>query len=459
MRSLRLILLLVAATVAAASPASAFDLRAAIASAEPGATIRIPAGRYDGTITVDKPLTLLADGEVVIEGVGEGDVVRITAPDVTLRGLVIRRTGDSLDRENAGILATAPRTTIDDCTLEDVLFGVYFKNAPNSVLRNSRLGSKPLDVARRGDVVKIWYSDGTIVEGNTIRDGRDLVMWYSRDLVIRGNHISNCRYGVHFMFAGHATVEDNTLLDNSVGIFLMYGEGLKLNRNVIARNRGPSGYGLGLKDVDFVEINDNLLIDNRVGLHIDNSPSRMDVRHRYERNVFAYNDIALGLMPNDKNNDFVDNAFFDNVEQVSVFGSHHEPRDNQFTVDGRGNYWSDYRGYDLDGDGVGDVPYRAASLFENLVDRQPKLRLFLFSPATQAIELASRAFPIVKPNIRAIDTAPRMHPPRPAILAPAAGWSWSMASAALALLALGGWVLFAGVRPIGASAPKHKVRP
>lgn len=430
-------------------PATAFDLRQAIRDASPGQTLRIPAGRYDGTITIDKPLTLVADGDVTIEGVGEGDVLRITAPDVTLRGIHVHRTGDNLDRENAGILVAAPRATIENCTLDDVLFGIYLRRAPGSVVRNNRVGSKPLDIARRGDVIKVWYSDDSIIENNTIADGRDLVMWYSQGLVVRGNHVTNCRYGIHFMFAGNATVEDNRLVGNSVGIFLMYSEGLRLRRNVIARNRGPSGYGLGLKDVDRAEITDNLFVDNRVGMHLDNSPSRVDVRHRHQRNVFAYNDIALGLMPNDQQNDFVDNTFFDNVEQVSIIGGNHTPRENQFTVDGRGNYWSDYRGYDLDGDGVGDVPYRAASLFENLVDRQPKLRLFLFSPAQQAIELASRAFPTVKPRVRAVDTAPRMRPLGSDIVPPTSAWSWTMASLGTALLAAGAGVLAIGLRPIG----------
>lgn len=451
MRRATFILLLVLLT--APLRAADFDLHAAVRDAKPGQTLRIPAGRYDGTLTINKPLTLVADGQVVIEGVGEGDVIRVTAPDVTLRGLHVRRTGDNLDRENAGILARAPRATIENCVLEDVLFGIYLQRAPNSVVRNNRIGSKPLDIARRGDVVKVWYSDHSIIENNEIADGRDLVMWYSKGLVVRGNNVTNCRYGIHFMFAGNATVDDNRLIGNSVGIFLMYSEGLKLRRNVIARNRGPSGYGLGLKDVDFADITDNLIVDNRVGMHLDNSPSRIDVRHRHQRNVFAYNDIALGLMPNDQQNDFVDNTFFDNVEQISIIGGAHTARENQFTVDGRGNYWSDYRGYDLDGDGVGDVPHRAASLFENLVDRQPKLRLFLFSPAQQAIELASRAFPTVKPSIRAIDTAPRMKPLSSNIVPEPAGWSWTMASLGIGLLLAGSIVAAVGLRPIGGRSP------
>src|SRR5262249_36783567 len=75
-----------------------------------------------------------------------------------------------------------------------------------------------------------------------------------------------------------------------------------------------------------------------------------------------------------------------------------------------GNFWSDYSGFDANADGIGDVPYRAMSLFESLIDREPKLRLFLYSPAQQAIELASRAFPVMAPQAKITDTAPLMAP-------------------------------------------------
>jgi nitrous oxidase accessory protein len=304
-------------------------------------------------------------------------------------------------------------------------------------------GKLDLAIARRGDGIKLWNSDRAVIERNHVRDCRDLVMWYSKDLVVRRNKVERCRYGIHFMYAGQATVEANDLRDNSVGIFLMYGQGLKLNRNVVAHNRGPSGFGLGLKDVDGVEVHDNVFADNRVALHVDNSPSRDDLTHTYRRNVFAYNDVALGLMPSVRNNRFVENSFFDNVEQVAVFGGGNL-RGNAFTVEGVGNYWSDYRGYDANGDGVGDVTHKSQSLFENLMDREPRLRLFLFSPAQQAVELASRAFPVVKPQVRAIDTAPLMRPVHAqatALMAAPSGWSAGGLCAALGLLAAGACVV------------------
>lgn len=422
-----------------------FDLSRAIALTPEGGVLNVPAGVYPGPVVLNKPFTLIAEPGAVLDGRGDGDVVQITAPDVTLRGFIIRNTGDILDRENSGIVAAAPRATIEDNRLEDVLFGIYLKNSPGSTVRRNHITSKDLDLPRRGDCIRLWASDNSVVEDNVIADGRDLVMWYSQNLIVRRNTVTRCRYGIHFMYAGHATVEDNRLTDNSVGMFLMYTKDLVLRRNVMARNRGPSGFGLGIKDVDGADIRDNLMIDNRVGIHIDNSPSNVDLTHLFQGNILAYNDIGLGMLPNVTRNQFANNGFIDNVQQVAVFGGG-AFEGNSFTVDGRGNYWGDYRGFDVDGDGLGDVEHRVANVFENLMDRQPKLRLFLFSPAQQAIESAAKAFPVVQPKVRAIDTAPLMNPPRPASVAAVPQRSIALAIAGGLMLMVGVSVLYVGWR-------------
>lgn len=420
-----------------------FDLTAALADTPNGGTLSVPAGVYPGPIVLDRPVTLVGEQGAILDGGGTGDVVQITASDVALRGFVIRNTGDVLDRENSGVVSTAPRTTIEDNRLEDVLFGVYLKSSPGSIVRGNTITSKALELPRRGDCIRLWASDDGVVEDNVITKGRDVVMWYSENLTVRRNTVTDSRYGLHFMYAGDATVEDNRLLDNSVGVFLMYTKNLTLRRNVMARNRGPSGFGIGIKDVDGADIRDNLLIDNRVGIHIDNSPSNVDLTHRFEGNILAYNDIGLGFLPNVSRNEFTGNAFCDNVQQVAVFGGG-KFEGNSFTVDGRGNYWGDYRGFDLDGDGLGDLEHRVAGVFENLMDRQPKLRLFLFSPAQQAIESAAKAFPVVEPEVRAIDTAPLMNPPEPPSITPAARGSSRLAASAATMVLAGLAVLILG---------------
>ncbi|MHC4142377.1 MAG: NosD domain-containing protein, partial [Planctomycetota bacterium] len=291
--------------------------------------------------------------------------------------------------------------------------------------------------------IRIWQSHRTLIEDNVMRDSRDAVMWFSDGVHLRNNRITNGRYGLHFMYSDGNLIEDNHLEGNSVGAFLMYSKGLILRRNVFARNRGPSGFGVGLKDMDNTTAEDNLFLGNRIGLHLDASPSSVRVTDTYTRNIFAFNDIGIAFLPAVKRNRFHDNGFVDNLEQVAVLGGGRFSG-NDFTVDGRGNFWSDYRGYDLDGDGVGDLAYRSESLFENLMDREPKLRLFQFSPAQQAVEMAARAFPMVMPQPKLSDEAPLMTPVEAAIGPPPPVTPWPMTGLAAALWTGAGITLVGG---------------
>lgn len=392
------------------APLPGSDLQARIDAAEPGSVIELKPGIYLGDITIDKPLTLRGSGDTVIEGTGTGTVVTVLAPDVTLEGLVIRRSGDSLDREHAGISVKAPRVRVIDNRLEDVLFGVFLYQSPDSIIRGNTVVSKDLYIARRGDAIRMWESHRTVVEGNVVDGARDVVLWFCDDAVIRDNLIKNGRYGLHFMYSDRALVEDNALIDNSVGSFLMYSKDLVLRRNLISGNNGPSGYGVGLKDMDGSRLEGNLLVGNRAGVFLDNSPQSVGIEQTFEGNLFAYNQIGVLFLPSVKGNVFWGNAFVDNTVQVAVQGGGRFAG-NVWTRNGVGNYWSDYAGYDADEDGFGDVPYRLDDLYDHLLDRNPELMLFAETPASRALDLAARAFPVIKPRPKVQDDRPLITPP------------------------------------------------
>lgn len=438
-----LALAVLAPGAAGAGAAPCFDLHEAIRAASPGQVVTVPPGTYRGPFVIDRPLILDGGGQAVLDGGGEGDVLRITAPGVTVRGFAIRRTGISLDRENAAVVVVAPRARIEDNVLEDALFGIYLKGAEDSVVRGNLVTGMDLPVQRRGDGIRVWQSHRSLIEDNVVSGSRDAVIWFSEEVRLHRNRVTNGRYGLHFMYCDRNVLEENVLEFNSVGAFLMYSKGLVLRANVLASNRGPSGYGVGLKDMDSTDARDNVFVGNRVGLHLDGSPGSTHVHDVYARNVFAFNDIGVAFMPAVKRNGFTENAFVENLEQVAVLGGG-DFSGNEFAVGGRGNFWSDYRGWDGDGDGIGDLPYRAESLFESLMDREPRLRLFLFSPAQQAIEMAATAFPVVRPRPKIADERPLMRPgglPRPG----RAGRSpWPMAGLGAALLLVPALSLAAG---------------
>jgi nitrous oxidase accessory protein len=363
--------------------------------------------------------------------------VEILSPDVTLRGFTVRNTGIDLDKENAAIRVLAARAVLEDNVLEDILFGIDLREAPGSVVRGNRIGGKALDIARRGDGLRLWRSDGVLIEGNTLHSGRDAILWYSNGVVVRGNRSERCRYGLHLMFSDGVVIEDNELTENSVGIYLMYSAGVELRRNRLLRNRGPSGYGIGLKETDRFTVADNLILGNRVGVYIDGSPFTAAKPGEFFRNTVAYNDIGFTFLPSARGNELTENNFIDNIDQVSVAGRGGLEA-NRFWRGDVGNYWSDYTGYDENGDGIGDFVHESQTLFENMMDREPSLRLFLFSPAQQAIEFVGRALPAVRPEAKFTDEVPLMRP-APMAIAPGerGGFRAGLLASAAALTGLG----------------------
>jgi len=412
-----------------------FDLRSALNAAQPGDVIEIPPGVYRGNFIINKPLTLIGVDWPILDSNNQGHVIEVrNASNVTIRGLVIRNSGARLDKEHAGIAVDkSPRLTIENNRLENTLFGIYIKESPHSRIVDNVIGAKDLEVPARGDGIRVWYSNNTQVIGNRVNRGRDVVLWYNNGSTIRDNIITNGRYGLHFMYCDDNLVENNRIEGNSVGAFLMYSRRLTLRHNIFANNRGPSGYGIGLKDMDGVEATDNLFSSNRVGMYFDNSPWSVDISQHFTRNAFMGNDVGLLFTPAVKRNHFSRNSFIDNLEQVGVTGSGTFDG-NGFTVNGVGNFWSDYTGYDVDGNGLGDLPYVAQSLFENMMDQTPALRLFQLGPAQQAVDLAARAFPIFQPPPKFRDEVPLMAPVMPVVPLPVQSSRWPMLAFAGVLL-------------------------
>ncbi len=416
-----LLLLLFTGQSAAQSEAGE-DLQSLIDAAAPGSVVEVPPGVYAGPVVVDKAVHLRGltgpNGErPIIDGGGVGTVVTITADRAVLEGFVVRNGGNVIDHEDSGVTVDkAEDVVVAHNWLEDVLYGVRGIEANRLVLQDNYITGKDLDIARRGDGIRLWQSENCLVENNVVEGVRDAIFWFSDGTTVRGNVFRHNRYGIHMMYTDGMTIQDNVASQNSVGVYLMYSINVLIEGNTFRHNRGPSGYGLALKDMDAVTVRENYFFENRVGLFFDNSPSRVDIEQEITRNVLAYNDIGVLMMPAVVRNHFRDNTFLDNLEQVGLKGGGSRQGDALGANTWDGNFWSDYVGYDADGDGRGDLPYVSESLFENLIDRYPSLRLLRFSPVEQAIETAARAFPVIKPKPKLTDAAPLMTPVLPAVL-------------------------------------------
>lgn len=98
------------------------DLVQAIRDAKPGDTLKVPAGRYTGNFELTKNLTLVAMGQVVLDGLHAGSVVRISAPGlVRLSGFTL--VGGNAPEAGGGVSQLSGELELSDCV-------VRFNKAP-----------------------------------------------------------------------------------------------------------------------------------------------------------------------------------------------------------------------------------------------------------------------------------------------------------------------------------------
>ncbi len=422
------------ASLVVSSQGPYITIHAALAAAHAGDEIVVQGGVYRGALIVDKPVKLTGVNYPMIDGEGRGTVVTLSAEGAELRGFEVRGSGLEYDNDHSGIMVTAPRVVVENNRLRDVLFGVVVFQAADSIVRGNDIsGKSELDVGVKGDGIRLWYSPRTQVVENHVHESRDVVIWYSAETLVRDNLIEHGRYGLHLMYCNDSIIERNRILSNSVGIYSMFSNDIVVRENLIRGQRGPSGYALGFKDTDNLEAANNVLVDNRAGVYLDGTPFSPQGFSHFHDNVLAFNDVGVIALPAVRGNIFAGNSFWENVEQVAVQGGG-LLGSNQW----RGNFWSDYAGFDANGDGAGDMPYRAERFFENMIDREPYLRALLYSPAAQALEFAATSFPIVKPQPKFTDPTPRVDPISiPLSAASASRDSGPMAVGAMGLLALG----------------------
>lgn len=390
-----------AATRVSVSPARP-TLQEQIDAAAPGSVV-IVRGRRNGGVIIRKPMHLTGEPGAVIDAGGQGSVVRIEAAGVAVSGLTLRGSGIDVNTEDAGVFVGARGAVLEDLVLEDVLFGLNLKAAHGAVMRRITIRGKDLPLSRRGDGLRLWYSDAVVMTGLKLDRVRDVLLWYSRGSTLHGLDVRRSRYGIHFMYADDVRVLDSRFEDDAVGGYIMYSTGVHVVGNRFLRHRGATGVGLAFKESDDVFVRDNLLAGNHVGLYLDGTP-HAGSRSEFTGNVIAGNETGLQLLSSASGNVIAGNIWDHNEIQVRVDGG--AQTGNAWTKDGSGNYWSDYAGLDLGGDGIGDQAYRPRLWFETLGDRIPEIRFFAGSLAGTAIDFAARTLPVFAPAVLLEDPLP-----------------------------------------------------
>ncbi|WKW12797.1 nitrous oxide reductase family maturation protein NosD [Pseudogemmatithrix spongiicola] len=376
---------------------------AAVAAARPGSTIRVRPGTYrEPTIEIRTPrLRIVGEGWPVLDGEGQREIVNIRADDVTLQGLVFFNTGIAHMQDRAALrVIEAARCTVADNRFRQTLFAVYLQRAVDCTIRNNDIVGAGGGESSNGNGVHLWHSTGIRVIGNRITGQRDGIYFeFSRGAVAENNRSeANARYGLHFMFSDSCRYTDNAFVANGAGVAVMYSKGITMERNEFRDAVGSAAYALLLKEITDGVLVENKFIGSSTGLYLEGA-SRFEIRG----NEFRANGWAVRLMADALDNRFVGNTFEGNAFDVAT-----NSRTLRSTFDG--NWWDAYRGYDLDRDGRGDVPFRPVRFFALVVERHPEALLMLRSPVTTVLDAAERVFPVLTPPLA--DERPLMRPPR-----------------------------------------------
>ncbi len=382
-------------------PSSARPIHAALEQATNGDSIHIHDGLYsEGQIHIQKSVCLWGSHQSVIDGGDSVEIIVISTNDVTIHGLTIQNTGNSYVHERAAIrLEFAQHCCIENNNILLASYGVYSGKCQSNIIRNNLIRSNALSESASGNGIHCWYCQDYVIENNHVEQHRDgIYLEFTTGTQVRNNESNgNMRYGLHFMFSHHNGYYYNHFHHNGSGVAVMYTNNVEMIGNVFENNLGDASYGLLLKEITGGTIRNNIFRSNTAGIYAESGGSLL-----IEHNSFESNGWALRLMANSTDNHIDSNNFLSNSFDVAT---------NNYSVYSsfNGNYWDKYSGYDIDKNGVGDVPFRPVRLFSTIVEQNAPAMVLLHSFFVSLLDLAESIFPTVTPSGMQ-DVAPVMHP-------------------------------------------------
>jgi parallel beta-helix repeat protein len=198
----------------------------------------------------------------------------------------------------------------------------------------------------------IWVEAGCIIidgAGYTLQgtgevDGYGIGANHPSHVTIKNMHITGFWRGIYI--TGPImdwTIIQNNMVNNMIGIGACH----YFSFNVITKNHIESnntGIKLSLTS-EYNNITENIIANSTFGIVLQDDSGHQLVKE----NTVTNNEYGLFL--SSSHNTIYHNNFINNINQVYLEGSPNNAWDNGC----EGNYWSNYNGSDLDGDGIGDT--------------------------------------------------------------------------------------------------------
>lgn len=364
-------------------------------------TIIVSKGKYPCVnIELKKPVTIIGESGAVFDGQSKGYMLKILSDSVHLSGLKLINAGKSYTRDYAAIYVShSSHFQIDQVEIVDPFFGILIEKSHGGLIQRNKVSGSTQKEDDSGNGIHAWHCSNLQIRDNEVTGMRDgIYLEFVDDSIIEENKaVRNVRYGLHFMFSNHDRYLDNRFEDNGAGVAVMFSKFIVMQNNEFIHNWGPTSYGLLLKEIYDAEVKDNLFLHNTTAVFIDGT-----TRMKYDGNTFKSNGWGIRVSGGCYANEITRNNFISNTFDVS-----YNARINDNTVNG--NYWSDYGGYDLDRDGVGDVPHRPVKLFSYIVNHTPETIILMRSLFVDLINFSERVTPVFTPD-NLLDELPAIKP-------------------------------------------------
>lgn len=374
----------------------------AISASKAADQIIVKSGLYlENNIIIDKPISLIGKGWPIVDGGNQGEHIFVFAkPGVKITGFVIRNTGSSYLKELSGIRVLATENCeITENRFDNTTYGIYLENSKNCIVQDNIFRGHAIDEASGGNGIHLWQGENVTILNNDIQGHRDGIYFeFVKKAKVVGNVVSkNIRYGLHFMSSNDCLYDDNTFIRNGAGVAVMYSRRINMFKNRFYANSGVAAYGLLLKEIHESSITENKFEENTVGIFMESSN-----RNKFSLNKLDSNGWAIRIMGDCEENDFTRNDFIKNTFDVAT-NSDYNP--NKFN----NNYWSQYNGYDLNKDGVGDIPYRPVNLSSVIMENVDSSFILVKSFLLIILDEIERSLPELIPE-RMKDENPLMVP-------------------------------------------------
>lgn len=342
---------------------------------------------YD--ILIEKPLSIIGEGRPLIDVDRKGYGLIVKSDSVNIKGIDITRIGQSYTKDYAAIyFSKSDHFKIEDVVLTKVFFGMLIEKSHHGLIQKNLVSSDAIKEAGSGNGIHMWYSSHLTVQNNECHNLRDGIYFefVTESTTLHNYSHDNLRYGLHFMFSNNDEYHYNKFSNNGAGVAVMFSKKIQMSNNTFTENWGTASYGLLLKEIYDAEIVNNVFKENTIGIFTEGSTRINYINNDFENNGWAIKVSGACYTNVLKHNNFVNNSF--------DLSYNSKVNDNKFD----NNYWSDYTGYDLDKDGIGDIPYRPVKLFSYIVNRTPETILLLRSLFMDLLNFSEKVSPVFTPD-------------------------------------------------------------